>query len=196
MALGSLTLGQYWNTSSLTNASFSLKNKGYTLQLDIQTNGNQTIETTQKGKLWRLRRIQNPVKHLRWSILWKGLVVFSHYLFSIKVPSRMFGRSWQIVLPKFLAWVKWGTFFKALLRCVISQFVVCICGINIIQKKKLKSSKHLSGACEHWVMLNMKNSYVTFVQINASRIFLHRIYTTLPILYCFHLNSCVKILAQ
>ena len=47
-----LKLGQHWNTSGLSSATYILKNKGYTVQLDVKTNdGNKHIETTQGGNI-------------------------------------------------------------------------------------------------------------------------------------------------
>ena len=47
-----LKLGQHWNTSGLSSATYILKNKGYTVQLDVKTNdGSKHIETTQGGNI-------------------------------------------------------------------------------------------------------------------------------------------------
>ena len=47
-----LKLGQHWNTFGLSSATYILKNKGYTVQLDVKTNdGNKHIETTQGGNI-------------------------------------------------------------------------------------------------------------------------------------------------
>ena len=47
-----LKLGQHWNTSGLSSATYILKNKGYTVHLDVKTNdGNKHIETTQGGNI-------------------------------------------------------------------------------------------------------------------------------------------------
>ena len=47
-----LKLGQHWNTSGLSSATYILKNKGYSVQLDVKTNdGNKHIETTQGGNI-------------------------------------------------------------------------------------------------------------------------------------------------
>lgn len=54
-----LELGQHWNASGLPSATYTLKNKGYSVQLDVKTNdGNKHIETTQGGNI-RFRSINN-----------------------------------------------------------------------------------------------------------------------------------------
>lgn len=47
--LEKLELAETWNTSSLTSKRFAVKNKGYTVQLDV---GTKDIQTTQGGKTW------------------------------------------------------------------------------------------------------------------------------------------------
>ena len=73
---------------------------------------------------WTQKSIQNPVKHLRWSILQKYLQTFSCYLFLQNDPSQVFEKALKTLLGHW----KVIKFFKQLLKfiCFIDSKVVLI----------------------------------------------------------------------